>query len=188
MNLKTIVTWLCLMFVMVIPSYGQIQTKQSIKITVTGVPLDEKGRVDAEYPVGENGAINMPYIGTVQAAGLRPEVLATILQERYKAHGIYRNPTFQVFSTASGSSIVEQVVNVGGCVRRTGPVKYVGGLTLWSAIQAAGGPTEFGAMNRVTLTRNGKTTEYNCNETKSMQIQLQPEDAINVPQKNWIGK
>lgn len=188
MNFKSLILGFGVLLMALIPAYSQIQTNQTIKITVTGVPLDEKGRVDGDYPVGANGTINMPYIGLVQAASLRPEALATHLQERYKSQGIYNNPTFQVFATIGGSTVVEQVVNVGGFVRRTGPVKYTNGLTLWSALQSAGGATEFGAINRVSLTRKGKTLVYDCNETKSMEIPLQPDDAINVPQKNIWGK
>ena len=129
----------------------------------------------------------MPFIGAVRAAGMRPEALAASLQARYRSAGIYRNPTFQVFATTGGSSVVEQVVTVGGTVNRPGPVKYTQGLTLWGAIQAAGGPTAFGSMKRVKLTRAGKIKQYNVEQPQFMQIPLEPDDAIDVPEKNWRG-
>ena len=187
MNIKSLVALLSLLVFTALPVFGQIQAKQSIRITVTGIPLDEKGRIDGDYPVGESGAINMPFIGAVRAAGLRPEVLAATLQGRYKSAGIYRNPTFQVFATTGEGSVVDQVVTVGGFVRRTGPVKYTQGLTLWGAIQAAGGANEFGSMRRVKLTRAGKIRQYNVEQTQFMQIPLEPDDAIDVPQKTWTG-
>lgn len=188
MNIKSVFAILALLVCSVMPSFSQIQAKQSIRITVTGIPLDEKGRIDGDYPVGDNGSINMPFIGGVHVAGLKPEDVAVTLQARYKSAGIYRNPTFQVFATTGGSGVVEEVVHVGGQVRRTGPVKFTQGLTLWSAIQSAGGPTEFGSMRRVTVTRNGKITQHNCDETKAMQYLLQPDDLINVPQKDWLNR
>lgn len=187
MNIKSIFALLSALVLAVVPTFGQIQTKQSIRITVSGIPLDEKGRIDNEYPVGDSGTINMPFIGAVTAAGLKPEALASVLQSRYKSAGIYRNPTFQVFATVGGSSVVEQIVTVGGFVRGPGPKKYTQGLTLWGAIQAAGGATEFGSMKRVKLTRGGKVKQYNVEQSQFMHIPLEPDDAIDVPEKTWYG-
>jgi polysaccharide export outer membrane protein len=187
MNIKSIVALLSLLVFAALPAIGQIKAKQSIRITVTGIPLDEKGRIDGDYPVGESGTINMPFIGAVRAAGLRTEVLAATLQSRYKSAGIYRNPTFQVFATASGSGVVEQVVVVGGSVVRSGPVGFTEGLTLWGAIQSAGGPTPFGSMKRVKLTRRGKVKQYNVEQGQFRNIPLEPDDAIDVPEKNMWG-
>jgi protein involved in polysaccharide export with SLBB domain len=187
MNIKSIFAIISALFLAVVPTFGQIQTKQSIHITVTGIPLDEKGRIDGDYPVGDSGTVNMPFIGSVSAAGLRPEALASVLQSRYKSAGIYRNPTFQVFATAGGSTVVDQMVTIGGQVRSPGPKKFMQGLTLWGAIQAAGGATEFGSMKRVKLTRGGKVKQYNVEQSQFMQIPLEPDDAIDVPQKTWIG-
>lgn len=188
MNTKCILATLFALLISQFQAFSQIQPKQSIHIVVTGVPLDEKGRIDGDYPVGDGGRVNMPFIGEVQAAGMKPEGLANILQSRYKSAGIYRNPTFQVFSTAIGATVLEQIVTVGGHVRAPGPKKYVQGLTLWGAIQAAGGATEFGSMKRVKLTRGGKVKQYNAEQSQFMQIPLEPDDAIDVPQKNiWNG-
>ena len=61
------------------------------------------------------------------------------------------------------------------------------GLTLYQAIQAAGGATEFGSMKRVKLFRNGRQTLYNLTDSKAMGISVQPNDTIEVPQKNMLG-
>lgn len=188
MHIKSIFAILAALFLAVVPTFGQIQAKKSIRITISGVPLDEKGRIDGEYPVGDAGTINMPYINAVSAAGMRPEALAAVLQARYKSAGIYRNPTFQVFATTEGSSVVDQTVTLGGFVRGPGPKKYTQGLTLWGAIQAAGGASEFGSMKRVKLTRGGKVKQYNVQLPQFMHIPLEPDDAIEVPEKNWLGQ
>jgi len=171
-----------------LPTLAQIQPNQSVHITISGVPQEEKGRIDGDYPVAANGTINMPFIGAVSAAGMMPEALQSILQARYKSAGIYRNPTLQVVSTKGGGTVVEQIVNVGGQVRRPGPVPFTRGLTLWNAIQAAGGPTEFGSMKRVRLMRAGKVKEYNVKDPQFMLIPLEQDDAIDVPDKTpWGG-
>jgi protein involved in polysaccharide export with SLBB domain len=160
-----------------------IQPNQAIRINVSGVPAEEKARIDADYPVGGNGTINMPYIGVINAAGLKPEVLAATLQSRYKSAQIFRDPTFQVFANTTGGSVVDEIVHIGGQVRKTGPVKFTRGLTIYQAIQAAGGPTEFGNMKKVKLLRAGKQRQYDLTQLQFTQIPLDPNDTIEVPQK-----
>jgi protein involved in polysaccharide export with SLBB domain len=64
-------------------------------------------------------------------------------------------------------------------------VKFNRGLTLWQAIQAAGGPTEFGTMRRVSILRAGKLRSYDVTQVQFMQIPLEPHDSITVPQKRF---
>ena len=163
-----------------------IQPGRAIIITISGVPTEEKGRFDVNYPISEAGTINMPFIGQVKAAGLRADQLQALLEARYKSAGIYTHPTFQVIDSSAGK-IVEQVVVVGGQVRRSGAVPYNRNLTLYQAIQNAGGATEFGSMKRVKLFRAGKQKVYDLSEMKYMQIPLEPDDTIEVPQKTWLN-
>jgi len=168
-------------------SPGVVLPGRPIKIEIMGVPADEKSRIDAMYPVSESGTINLPFIGIVQAAGMRPEQLATVIQSRYRNSGIYTNPTIQVMSDSINTQIDVLVVHVGGQVRKTGPVPYTTGLTLYQAVQAAGGATEFGSMKRVSIFRAGKKTTYDLTKGQFMSIPLSPNDTIEVPQKSWTG-
>ena len=186
MNIKRIVSGLLALFCMSASVLAQIQPGRAIQITISGVPTDEKARFDLVYPVSEAGTINMPFIGQVKAAGLRAEQLAATLESRYKAAGIYTHPTFQVIDS-SARKIEEQVVVVGVQVRRTGPVPYNRNLTLYQAIQNAGGATEFGSMKRVKLIRNGQQKQYDLTQLQFMQIPLEPDDTIEVPQKTPWG-
>jgi protein involved in polysaccharide export with SLBB domain len=181
--MKTISTTLVLLAFALCSLSAQIQSGRSVAIAVLGIPQEEKGRIDGSYPVAENGTINMPFIGQVRAAGLKPEVLAAALEARYRSAQIYRNPTFQVVADVEGGALEEMVVHVGGSVQKPGPQKFNRGLTLWQAIQSAGGPTPFGTIKRVKLLRAGKQREYDLSELTNMQIPLQPNDSIEVPQK-----
>ena len=187
MNLKNILSGLAALCSLSASAWAQIQPGRAINITISGVPTEEKSRFDLVYPVSEAGTINMPLIGQVRAAGLRGDQLAAALESRYKSAGIYTHPTFQVIDSSSWK-IEEQVVVVGGQVRRSGMVPYNRTLTLYQAIQNAGGPTEFGSMYRVKLFRGGKQKQYDLTEQKYMQIPMEPDDTIEVPQKNWYGK
>lgn len=82
----------------------------------------------------------------------------------------------------------EPTVTVGGQVRSPGPVKFEKKLTLFAAIQAARGATEFGAQNRVKLLRDGKATTYDMRDDKQKLTPLEKGDIIEVPQKNLIGR
>lgn len=177
---------IALVFTMVSAS-AQIEAGKSINITIAGVPDQDRATITNTYPVSEGGFINMPFIGQVRAAGLRNEELQSTLQARYKSAGIYTNPTIQVIANRVGANVNEETVTVGGQVRRTGPVAYAKELTLWGAIQAAGGPTEFGSMKRVKVIRNGNQKTYDVTKAQFMQIPLQRNDTVEVPMKNILG-
>ena len=119
---------------------------------------------------------------------MRPGDLAATIQARYRSEGIYRTPTIQVFSSAEGAGVDKQYVTVGGQVRRPGPVEYTSELTLYQAIQAAGGATEFGSLRRVTLFRGGNQKRYDVTQAQFMRIPLSPTDTIEVPQKDLLGR
>jgi protein involved in polysaccharide export with SLBB domain len=187
--MKSFLTMLMVLACAALPVFAQISIGKAITITVLGIPTEEKGRIDGAYPVGDNGTINMPFIGEVRAAGSKPEILAKVLEARYRSAQIYRNPTFQVVANVEGGALDEAVVTVGGQVGRTGPVKFTRGMTLWMAIQAAGGPTPFGTMKRVKVLSKGKQRMYDLTELQYMQTPLEPGDAIEVPQKRpWETK
>ncbi len=186
MNSKIIINALFLLLFSCLTSFAQIESGKAIQITISGVPGEEKGRIDGTYPVSEAGYINMPFIGMVRAAGLRNEDLAASLQARYKNLDIYTNPTIQVISK-TGDSIDQQMIHLGGNVRSPGPKSFSKGLTLYQAVQAAGGATEFGSMKRVKLFRNGRQTIYDLSKSQFMSVPVEPNDTIEVPQKNIIG-
>lgn len=188
MTLKLIRSLLLVIAVITGPAVAQIETGTSVQIMIMGVPGEEKSKIDAVYPVGQNGTVNMPFIGSVRAAGLQPENLAASIENAYRSAQIYRNPTIQVIDTRGGMTAREQMVHVGGQVRRPGPVAYQKNLTIYQAVQGAGGATEFGSLKRVKLFRSGKTTIYDLTNPQFMRVPMQRDDTIEVPQKNWLGQ
>ncbi len=186
MNFKQIMTGFLALLCISTSVLAEIQAGRAINITISNVPPEEKSRIDSMYPVSESGFINMPFIGQIRASGMRGEQLASVLEARYKSEGYYTNPTIQVFiSDAQG--IEQQVVHIGGQVGRPGPAKWSKGLTLYQAIQAAGGPTPFGSMKRVKLFRGNQQKQYDLTQSQFMHIPLEPDDTIEVPQKGIIN-
>jgi len=188
MNFKTIITTLVIAAACAFQASAQtIQAGQAITISVQGVPDSDRGTINNSYPVSQSGTINMPYIGQVRAVGMLPEQLAANLQTQYRNAEIYTNPTFQVFAT-DGESIVRQVVHIGGYVRSSGPKPFTNGLTLYQAIQSAGGANEFGSIRRIILYRDGVARQLDLRTQEAMHLRLKPDDTIEVPQKNWFGQ
>lgn len=188
LTIKSLATWLLAFVCLACPVFSQIEAGTSVQITIMGVPGEEKAKIDSMYPVSEGGTINLPFVGTMRAAGLRPEALAATIQNAYKSAEIYTDPTIQVVWTLEGGGVRTQVVHVGGFVRKTGPVAFQRNLTVWQAVQAAGGANEFGSLRRVKLYRAGKTQTYDIENPQFKQIPLQPDDTLEIPEKNiWGG-
>ena len=188
MNLRNFILGLILSAFMPAVASAQIQPGKSINITIANVPDEDKATVTGTYPVSDSGTVNVPFLGNVPAAGMSDAALASSLQSRYRSAGIYRNPTIQVFSTGVGIRPEDQIVTVGGHVKRPGTVPYVKELTLWQAIQAAGGADDFGSMKRVMLTRDGKQKTYDLTQAQFKSIPLQRNDTIEIPQKTWLNQ
>jgi protein involved in polysaccharide export with SLBB domain len=164
-----------------------ISAGRAIEIQLKGVPSEEMALVSGTYTVSESGMISMPLLNTpIRAAGQSATSLARTIEAAYRSEKIYTTPTINVIHSTN-ESINELVVTVGEQVNRTGPVKYVRGLTLYNAIQAAGGATIFGSMKRVRLTRNGQSKVYDLTKSQHMNILVEPNDTIQVPQKDIWG-
>lgn len=163
-----------------------IRPGQAIKIDIRGVPPEETARVSGEYTVSDSGTVNMPLLGTISAAGMSPAALGIRIESAYKSAEIYTSPSVNVIAS-SAEALAKQVVHVGGRVRRTGQVEYVPGLTIYQAIQQAGGADEFGAINRVMLTRAGKVRKLDLKQDQFKSFVLEQSDTIEVPEKNIWG-
>lgn len=188
MNLKNVLLSLLTLIVVATHASAQIRAGKAIDITISNVPLEDKQQINGTYPVSDGGTINMPFIGEVRAAGMSSAALQSALQARYKSAEIYTNPTIQVISDGEGGTVEKESVTVGGFVRQPGPVAFTRELTLYQAIQAGGGATEFGSLYRVRLLRNGKQKEYDVTQSQFKTIPLQRNDTIEVPQKNLLGR
>jgi polysaccharide export outer membrane protein len=166
---------------------AQIEAGAAIIITIQGVPVGEQGRINATYPVSERGFITMWHVGSIKAAGLQPDVLARQIESLYRTAQIYTSPTIQILADSS-DRLTQQVITVGGKVRVPGPKPYSRNMTLYAAVMAAGGPTEFGALNRVSLYRNNKRYIYDLSKGSHKLLKVFPRDTIVIPQKNWFGR
>ena len=136
-----------------------------ITISISGVPYEDSQMIadGSPYTLGDDGKISMAYIGTQKAAGLRPSVLARALERAYVVGEIYTRPSVQVTIDAQGTV---RHVYVSGEVKNPQGVEYRNGMTVFNAITAAGGPTDFADLKDVVLIRtlaDGRQTRIECN-------------------------
>jgi protein involved in polysaccharide export with SLBB domain len=167
-------------------SAGTIQPGQMIKIVIVGVSPQEASRVNNNYSVDDSGYVQMWKIGRLKASGLTSASLARKIESAYRQAEIYTSPTIQIF-TDSGDILVQEQVTIGGKVRSPGAKPFQAGMTLFDAVMAAGGPTDFGAINRVKLYRNGKVYTYDLKKAEHKLLKMYPRDTIDVPAVNWRG-
>lgn len=101
-----------------------------------------------EVTVDSSGAIAMPLIGQIQAAGMTTAELGGAVAERLRGRYL-RNPQVSVGVTEMRS----QRFTVDGAVNAPGVYPVVGRMSLMQAIASARGATEFAALERIAIFR-----------------------------------
>ncbi len=109
-----------------------------------------------DYQIAADGSVDIPYIHSVQVAGLEASEVAELIRERLIAAKILMDP-----------SVIVQVkeyrsrrITVIGQVAKPGSFPFTQGMTLIHALSVAGGLTPLADTDRVNITRKtdqGKT-------------------------------
>lgn len=161
---------------------AQFHVGETVIVTFSGLSQE----LGLEMPpsnqiIKDDGTINLPYVGTVKAAGKTPGELQNEIQNLYV-------PKYYVRLTVSVTSD-DRVFYVGGEVKQPGRQLYVGATTVTKAIQSAGDFTDFANRSKVWLIRaNGQRIKVNCNkalEDPSQDPPVYPGDQIQVPRRLW---
>ncbi len=135
-------------------------------------------------PVRPDGKITLPLLNDVQAAGLTPMELASIIREELKK--FINNP--QV--TVSVMEINSRRIYVTGEVTKAGAYALLPHMTVLQALSSSSGFTQFARIKNIYVlrTENGKQIKlpFNYKEAISgknpeQNIELQPGDVIVVP-------
>jgi polysaccharide biosynthesis/export protein len=139
--------------------------------------------LSAEVVVRPDGKISLPMLNDVQAAGLKPEQLAEVVEKA--AQKYVRDPEATVMVKAINS----RKITIIGQVGKSGSLPLSTGMTVLQAIGEAGGFSEDANKSDVVIVRveNGveKRYKFNYNEVvngkKTQQnIRLLPGDTILV--------
>ncbi len=156
-----------------------LRANDVIGLRLGGMPPDDAQQFNGtEFTVGGNGMVNIPYAGSLQAAGRTPSELERAIERSLIDKKIFRFPT----ATINVANSIRYVF-VGGNVKGPTKMPWSADLTLMSAIATAGGPGDF-ASDKVNLIRGGKITTYSFKKLKKDPTQdprLQPSDQVDLP-------
>ena len=150
---------------------------------VVKVNVVDEESISGDYKISENGTFQMPYLEeSVKALGKTPTQLAQIIVEMLKPDYIL-NPQVIVEITSkkkSSCTILGQV-----SASRELLFDPDQGMTLQGAIGRAGDPTQDADLNRIEITRNGRSISAPMPASKDMKILNG--DSIVVPRLIPLG-
>ena len=138
----------------------------------------------AEYQVASDGTVDLPYVQTIQVAGLEPQEIARLIRQKLMERRVLTDPIVVVQVKEYHS----RTVILLGQVAKPGSFPLTTGLTLMQAISLAGGLSQIADDDNVTLTRksaNGSNTVTISVDAitagKHQDVPLQAGDRIYVP-------
>ena len=151
---------------------------------VLTISVWKEAELTRTLPVRNDGKISLPLLNDVQAAGLTPMQLGTLVTERLRK--FISDPQVTVIV----NSINSRKIYITGEMNRTGAYPMSPGMTVMQAIASAGGFTQFANPSKTYIlrTENGKKAKYRFNYKEVLKgnnpeqdILLKPGDIIVVP-------
>ncbi|TAN38675.1 MAG: hypothetical protein EPN23_02085 [Verrucomicrobia bacterium] len=152
----------------------RIQVNDSLMISLRGITPEQP---NLEMVVDEKGDIKMPYINTVKAEGATASELEDAIRQSYLTHKIYRNLTVNIIIPAQATP--SPTFYIKGEVRSPGRVPFQNGMTVLTAIAAAGGPTDYFSPD-MTLLRGTQKIKINYNDIEKHPDRDQPVQAGDI--------
>jgi polysaccharide biosynthesis/export protein VpsN len=135
----------------------RLKAGDPVVIYLRGIPGAAGGEQQIEDVIDENGSINLPYVGAIQAGGKTSTELEQTIQKTYIDQQIYRYLTVNVVVPARS-------YYVRGEIRQPGRFPLLSRVTIVQAIAAAGGFTEFASPTKVEILRGNQRIRINVSE------------------------
>lgn len=134
-------------------AFGQSSNQKVYRIRpddILRIQVYGEAQVNVEVPVGEDGNISAPFVGTLRAEGRTPAELEAELTKAYQDRLRLRDPKVSVTFARYRPSRA----SIGGAVARPGQYDFRPGDTLLSLIHQGGDPIEGAAdQHRAVLHR-----------------------------------
>jgi polysaccharide export outer membrane protein len=124
------------------PTVYRLGVQDQLRIVTYG---DEQ--LTRDFRVNESGGVAIPLVGTIQAQGLTTTELADRIADALKSKQILRNPSISVEVTSF------RPISVLGEVVKPGLLPYQPGMTMLTAVAAAGGFTYRGEQDYAYVIR-----------------------------------
>ena len=158
-----------------------LRPNDMIELHMGGMPPDDAQPFSiTPYTVSGDGQVNIPYVGSLPAAGRTTSELERAIERALVDKKIFRTPTATININQSNPTL--RTVTIGGNVRAPGRTQWSPDLTLMSSIADHGGPGDF-AGDKINLIRDGKITVYRYKQLQkdpSQDPRLQPGDQVDV--------
>jgi len=146
-----------------------------------GVPQEYAADFAQQYTIDQDGTVNLPLIGEMNAAGLRPAQLGRSVEARLAAERIFTRPTVLINVAAAG-----RYVSIHGGVRTPQRLPWSADVTLSSAIGDCGGLTDFAGGSKIRLVRDrriiGVYRLKDFRDDPAKDPKLLPGDQVIVPE------
>lgn len=123
-----------------------------LQITVAGIDW----LTDQEIRIDSSGEMSFPLAGSVDAAGLTPRELETLLAEQLVNRGQLVNPQVSV----NVKETLSRSVTIEGQVKKAGIYPITGKITLLQAIALAQSTDEFSSLDDVVVFRTVDNQRY----------------------------
>jgi polysaccharide export outer membrane protein len=139
--------------------------------------------LSGSYPIEANGSVQIPGLGTIRAAGLRPDQVSQAMVEAMRSKG-FREPELAVRPAIR--------ISVLGQVRIPQLYSIDPGLSLLQVITLAGGPTDRADLKHTRVIRDGKA--YIVDIAAALQgsaggrVALYSNDVVYVPSRSGLTK
>ena len=147
----------------------QLGAGDKVKVTVFGEP-----DLSGEFLVGDNGRIDLPLIGAVQARGQTVTQFQNAVVARYSG-GYLKDPKVSV------SVLNYRPFFIQGEVGKGGEYPYKAGLTIQNAVAIAGGYTYRANTSKAFVRRAGQDQEVEVQTNQ--RVAINPGDIIRVPER-----
>ncbi len=144
----------------------------------------KESELTRSVPVRPDGKISIPLLNDVQAEGLTPVQLSTLITERLRK--FIADPQVTVIVSAINSRRIYIVGEVG----RAGAFPMLPSMTVLQALASAGGFTQYADTRKIYVLREegGRTMKFPFNYKEALKglrpeqnIKLKPGDTIVVP-------
>lgn len=139
-----------------------------------------------DYQIASDGTVDLPYLHTVQLAGLEPQEIGRLIRKLLIERQILSDPSVVIRVKEYNS----RRVTLMGQVAKPGTFPFTPGLTLIQAVSQAGGLTGLANLDKVNLTRRtgsgSRTVVISIGvimEGRSADIPLQSGDRIFVHER-----
>ena len=171
--------------------FSQFKQGDGFYMVVNFIPRESKSKIDGFYRVSEEGKISLKFTDVQIAVDREEKDVRKDLGKAIQHYCLSKFPDRNSFPDVCliPEAVFEQAqggIMVTGQVLRPGIVPMKEGLTLYQAVQAAGGVTEWGSLRFVGIVRDKRTIDCDLTKKEFMKTLLKAGDVVNIANRSYV--